>query len=203
MKYRGLPHNPTADPDLFLVFNPNMQFFTVLARTAGNPAAMLPAMRAAVRQSEPSILIIAAAPLEELAGRPISGPRFIGWLMAIFAALALFLATIGIYGVISYGVSRRTREIGLRVALGAGRAGVLRMVVGRGMGLVIVGLAIGSAAAIGLTRVMASVMYGISATDPLTFAAASAVLATVALAACFAPALRASRIDPAIALRDQ
>lgn len=122
---------------------------------------------------------------------------------AIFAGIALFLASIGIYGVISYGVSRRTREIGLRMALGSARSGVLRLVVGRGMALVIVGLILGTGAALALTHTMASLVFGVSATDPLTFAAASDLLTVVALIACFLPAFRASRIDPAVALREQ
>lgn len=122
---------------------------------------------------------------------------------AIFAGIALFLASIGIYGVISYGVSRRTREIGLRMALGSARSGVLRLVVGRGMALVIVGLILGTGAALALTHTMASLVFGVSATDPLTFAAASCLLTVVALIACFLPAFRASRIDPAVALREQ
>jgi putative ABC transport system permease protein len=124
-------------------------------------------------------------------------------LRAIFAGIALFLASIGIYGVISYGVSRRTREIGLRMALGSARSGVLRLVVGRGMALVIVGLILGTGAALALTHTMASLVFGVSATDPLTFAAASCLLTVVALIACFLPAFRASRIDPAVALREQ
>jgi putative ABC transport system permease protein len=124
-------------------------------------------------------------------------------LRAIFAGIALFLASIGIYGVISYGVSRRTREIGLRMALGSARSGVLRLVVGRGMALVIVGLILGTGAALALTHTMASLVFGVSATDPLTFAAASDLLTVVALIACFLPAFRASRIDPAVALREQ
>jgi putative ABC transport system permease protein len=133
----------------------------------------------------------------------MSGQRFAASLMAIFAGIALFLAAIGIYGVISYSVSRRTREIGLRVALGAGRSGVLRLVAGRGMALVAFGILFGTAAALALTRVMASLIHGVSSTDPLTFTAAAGLLMTVALIACILPASRAVRIDPAVALRDE
>jgi len=202
MKYRGLPENPTADPDLFLVFNERSSSFTVLVRTSTDAASMLPAIRAAVRQTEPSTLIFNADALENFIAQELAGSRIAAWMMSIFAGIALFLTSIGIYGVISYGVSRRTREIGLRVALGSGRAGVLRLVVGRGMALVIAGLVLGTAAALVLTRVLASMVH-VSATDPLTFAGASAVLALVALIACLLPAVRASRIDPAIALREQ
>jgi ABC-type antimicrobial peptide transport system permease subunit len=203
MKYRGLPQNPTADPDLFMVFNEHAPSFAVLVRTSIDPAAMLAAIRSAVQQTEPSILISNAVILQELVSQEASGQRFAASLMAIFAGLALFLAAIGIYGVISYSVSRRRREIGLRVALGAGRPGVLRLVVGRGMALVVVGILLGTGAALALTRVMASLIHGVRSTDPLTFTAASVLLAAVALIACLVPAFRASRIDPAIALRDQ
>jgi putative ABC transport system permease protein len=203
MRYRGLLQNPTADPDLFVAFNERSQSFAVLVRTSIDAASMLPAIRAAARQAEPSILVFNADTLENIVASETAGPRFGAGLMTIFATLALFLAAIGIYGVISYGVSRRTREIGLRVALGSGRSGVLRLVVGRGMVLVIAGLLLGTAAALVITRLMASLIQGVSPTDPLTFAGACALLSFVALIACLMPAMRASRIDPAVALREQ
>ncbi|HUE04095.1 MAG TPA: ABC transporter permease [Bryobacteraceae bacterium] len=203
MRYRGLPRNPTADPDLFQVFNERAQDFSVLVRTSVEPAAMLTTIRTALKQAEPSILIYNAGTLEELIGQETARPRFIGWLMGIFAGIALVLATIGIYGVISYGVQRRTREIGLRMALGADGGQVLRMVVGRGIVLVVLGILAGTAAALVLTRMMATVVYGVSATDPLTFVAAAVVLSAAAVMACIVPAARASRIDPVVALRDE
>jgi ABC-type antimicrobial peptide transport system permease subunit len=123
--------------------------------------------------------------------------------MTILAGIAMVLAMIGVYGVISYSVSRRRREIGLRMALGAGRGEVIRMVVGGGMLLVIIGMLAGTAAALALTRMMATLVYEVSATDPVTFAAAAGVLGTVAMIACLLPAARASRIDPAVVLRDE
>ena len=128
--------------------------------------------------------------------------RFTGWLMAIFAASALLLAMIGIYGVMSYSVSRRTQEIGIRVALGAARSDVLKMVVRRGMGLIAAGLALGTRRRRGLTRLMASLLYGVTATDLVQLRrGVPLVLAAVAFLACLIPASRASRIHPAIALR--
>ena len=203
MKYRGLFQNPTADPDLFTVFNERSSQFAVLARTSIDPTSMLTVIRNTVQRSEPSLLIFHAAKLDDFVEEEMAGPRFTSALMAIFAGIALLLASIGIYGVISYSVSRRTREIGLRVALGAGSAEVLRMVMRRGMMLVGVGLLLGTATALVLTRMMASLINGVSSTDPLTFAAAAALLMAVAAIACLVPAARAVRIDPAIALRDE
>jgi len=203
LKYRGLPENPTADPDIFQVFNERSRDFSVLVRTSLDPAAMLSTVRGAITGAEPSILIYDAGTLEDSIGRETARSRFTGWLMAIFAGIALILAMIGIYGVMSYSVSRRTREIGLRMALGAGRGEVLRMVARRGVSLVTVGMLLGTAAALALTRMMATLIYGVSSTDPLTFAGAVGLLAAVAAIACLLPAFRATRIDPVVALRDE
>lgn len=122
-------------------------------------------------------------------------------LLGVFAALALGLASLGIYGVISYLVGQRTQEIGVRLALGAKRVDVLRLILGEGMKMAGLGLAVGLLAALGLTRLMAGLLYGVSATDPFTFVSVAALLAIVALAACYIPARRAMRVDPIVALR--
>lgn len=127
--------------------------------------------------------------------------RFRAILLSAFGALALFIATIGVYGVISYWVAQRTHEIGIRMTLGAERRDVLRLVLGQGARLALVGVLVGVAVALGLTRLMADMLYGVKASDPLTFAATAALLLLVALAACYIPARRAMRVDPMVALR--
>ena len=203
MKYRGLPDNPTGDPDLFLPFTGGSRNFFMVVRTPLEAASIAPSLRKVLHDVDRSLVVFSIAPMEELVSRETARSRFTGWLMAIFAGVALLLAMIGIYGVMSYTVGRRTREIGIRMAMGAARREVLRLVVGRGMMLVSAGLLLGVAAALGLTRALATLLYGVAATDLLSFGAAALALAGVALGACLVPAARASRIDPAVALRNE
>jgi ABC-type antimicrobial peptide transport system permease subunit len=139
--------------------------------------------------------------MDSVIARSLASRRFAMILLAVFAALALVLASIGIYGVVSYIVGQRTHEIGIRMALGARRGHVLKIVLGQGVRLALLGVMIGLGAAAGLTRLMARILYGVSATDPLTFAVVAIVLTLVALAACYIPARRAVRIDSMVALR--
>jgi predicted permease len=173
----------------------------VVARTKGSPAALVPAVRDAVRNLNAENVVYDAKPMEEIVGESLAGQRFSMILLSVFAVIALLLSSIGIYGVLSYVVAQRTREIGIRIALGAQRSTVLRLMLGEGMRMAVVGVAIGVALALVLTRLMASQLYAISATDPLTFTGVAIILVGVALFACYIPARRAMRVDPMVALR--
>jgi ABC-type antimicrobial peptide transport system permease subunit len=139
--------------------------------------------------------------MDDIVAATLAARRFSMILLASFAGLALMLSSIGIYGVISYVVGQRTHEIGLRMALGASRTEVLRMVLSQGAKLAGIGVLLGLAASLALTQLMGSMLYGVSATDPLTFAGVAVILTLVALAACYIPARRAMRVDPMVALR--
>jgi putative ABC transport system permease protein len=173
----------------------------IILRTSTEPEALAAAVRAQIREVDPSLPVTAVQTMEEVV-RASAGPqRFNTVLLGGFAAAALLLASLGIGGVLATSVSRRTQEIGLRMALGAQRGDLLRMVVRQGMTLAIAGLAIGLPAALVLTRLLASLLFEIAPRDPLTFGAVPAVLVAVALAACYIPARRATRVDPMVALR--
>jgi len=201
MKYRGVPNNPTSDPDIFLPFTGEQRGFALLLRTSLPPASLVSSARAALREADRGITVYGVSTLEEFVARETANSRFTGWLMGIFAGAALLLAVIGIYGVMTYTVTRRTQEIGLRVALGAERRDVVAMVAGRGMALAGAGLAIGIANALALTRLIGALLYGVTPADALSFGAAALLMAAVAGGACLSAAWRAARIDPAVALR--
>ena len=171
------------------------------ARTSGDPAALTPSIRAAIRSIDPALPVSEIHTMREVVTGVNGRARFQTLLLATFAGAAALLAAIGIYGVMSYAVSRRTREIGVRMALGADPRAVLRLVVGQGMGVALAGAGVGLVAALLLTRMMAGILYGVRPTDPVTYVSVAAVLLAIALAASWIPARRAARIDPMKALR--
>ena len=173
----------------------------VTVRTAGDPLAATEVVRREVAALDPNQTVTALKTTAQLFSENVARPRFNTLLLGLLAALAALLAAVGIYGVLSYAVAQRTREIGIRMALGAQSRDVLRLVVGQGLALVLTGIGIGTAAALLLTRLLASLLYGVSATDPLTFVAVPALLTLIALVACLIPARRATKVDPLVALR--
>jgi putative ABC transport system permease protein len=174
---------------------------SILVRTSVSPLSLSHEIESAVRNAEPNLPIGRVRSMEEVLSTSLAFQRFLMTLMGVFAALALVLAAVGIYGVMSYWVRQRTREIGIRIALGAGRKTVHLWVVKQGMTLALYGIAAGLVAAFGLARLLGSVLYGVKPSDPLTFVAVSLVLAAVALAASYIPARRATKVDPMMALR--
>jgi predicted permease len=173
----------------------------MVVRTAGPPTAFTGAIRAASTNFDASQVVYRFLPMDRIVSNSIASQRFAMVLLAVFAALALVLSAVGIYGVISYVSGQRTHEIGIRMALGAQQRDVLRMVLGQGARLAVIGVGIGLAAALGLTRLMSKMIFGVRPSDPVTFAGVAAVLTIVALAACYIPARRAMRVDPMVALR--
>jgi predicted permease len=176
---------------------------TFVVRSAGNPQTLAAPIRQAIKQLDPNQPIRAIATMSGVMAESIARDRFFTVLYGLFGGLALVLAAVGVYGVLSYSVGQRTQEIGVRMALGAHAADILRMIVGGGMLLALGGVAIGTLSSLWLTRVLKSQLHGVSTTDPIAFVAAPAVLIAVALLACYVPARRAMRIDPIAALRDE
>lgn len=177
------------------------RMFFVVRTAAANPLTVLPAVQSTVWSVDKDVALGNVRTMEEALARTLAQRKFAMLLLAIFAGLAMTLAAIGLYGVMSYTVAQRTREIGIRMALGAQRADVLKLVVLHGMALTVAGVAIGLAASLGLTRLMSTLLYGVSATDAATYAALSGLLLAIALLACWLPARRASGVDPMVALR--
>ncbi|MGH9431154.1 MAG: ABC transporter permease [Terriglobia bacterium] len=198
-------HQNLDQPPSPTVYTPYAQtpwpFLSVVVRTRGNPGALTKPLQTVLLSEDPRVVISTIRPLEYYRGQDVAPHRFTMAMLGLFAVLALVLAGVGIYGVISYSVALRTHEIGIRMALGAARNDVLRMVLRQGMLLTLLGIAIGWAGGLLGTRFLASLLYGVKPTDPATFVAVSVVLAVVAAFACYIPAQRATKVDPMAALR--
>lgn len=193
-----------AEPELYEPYgqHPFASFLVTFAiRTASNPADVAAAVRKAVRQVDSDQPVIQMRTMQDVISESIWRQHICASMLGIFAAIALLLSAVGIYGVLSYSVNRRTHEIGIRSALGATRRDILRMVVGEGLLLTLAGVGTGIAAALSLTRLLTGLLYGVRPRDPVTFAALSLLLGSVALLATYIPALRATKVDPMVALR--
>jgi putative ABC transport system permease protein len=173
----------------------------IAVETEGEPQGMVAAVRKEIRAIDPELPMTNVRTVDELITRSLSATKFSVWLLSLFAGVAFLLAGIGVYGVMSYAVTQRTREIGVRIALGAQTRDVLRMIVGQGAKTALAGIAVGLGASFALTRLLATLLFGVSIYDPLTYIAIAMSLFTVALLACYLPARRAAKIDPMNALR--
>jgi putative ABC transport system permease protein len=199
MRERGLASDPTLT--VYLPYGRNALPGEFVVHTRGNPMAVMPAIRAAITALDANLPISDVRSFDEVVHRSVGQQRFQTLLLGVFSGLALLLATTGIYGVLSYAMSRRTAEIGLRVALGASGGSILRMAMVQGMRPVLAGLGLGAVGAWWLSRYVGSLLFGVKALDAVTYCAVAALLAITALAACYVPGRRAMRIDPAVALR--
>jgi len=207
IKHRGL--DAPDRPEMYVPYrqplfsNWTVRPMQVVVRTAGDPLAAAATVRREIARLDPDQPISDVRTMDERIGRSLESRRFNMILLAAFAALALALAAIGIYGILAYAVTERTHEIGVRLALGAQPRDVLSMIVAQGMAMTAAGAAIGVVAALTVTRLMSSLLFGISAADPMTFAAIPLLLGVVAFVACYVPARRATRVDPLVALRTE
>jgi len=180
-----------------------MQTPMLFVRTAGNPANLAAALYSEVKALNKNLPTPKVQTMNERLSDVVAEPRFQTLLLGLFGLVALVLVSAGIYGVVSYSIAQRTHEIGVRMALGAERRDIMRLVIGRGMKLALAGVAIGLAGALALTGLMKTLLFGVSANDPLTFGSIALLLALVALLACWIPARRATRVNPIVALRHE
>jgi putative ABC transport system permease protein len=202
VKHEGLETQP--EPEMYIPDRqrPEREMNLVL-RASADPASLAAAMRSAVHAVDPDQPVANIRLMSQLFADSVAKPRFNYLLLTIFAAIALTLSATGVYGVMAYAVEQRTREMGIRLALGAQPNDVLKLVIRQGMRSVLAGVALGLAGAFALSRVMASLLFEVRATDPATFIGVAGLLVTVALLACYLPARRATKVDPVIALRDE
>jgi putative ABC transport system permease protein len=174
---------------------------TMQVRTSGRPEAVISSVRGQVQSLDTNLALTNVNTIEELIDQGLWAPRVGAALLSVFGALALLLAVVGVYGVLSYSVNQQTREIGIRMAMGAQTGRVLKLVVGQGMRLALAGLILGLVIALAAMRVLSTLLFGVSAYDPLIFVGVSVVLMTAAVLACYIPARRAMKVDPMVALR--
>ena len=200
---RGIPQNPTRDPDIFLPFNTGARAFAVLLRATGDPSNLGRPAQDVMMRRDPGAAVFNVQELDDLVGQQLWASRFLTWLTGVFAGTALTLAIIGIYGLLAYWVGQRTREIGVRAALGAGRGQLIRLIVGQGVTLAVIGVIAGGLAAAGLGRYVETQLYSVGAFDVASFAITAGVMIGTAFIASLVPAFRALRIDPITALRDE
>jgi putative ABC transport system permease protein len=199
---KSLHPHPEAMPEVYVPYwQWPMQGPTILVRTTGDPAMLAEAIRRETKTVMPNLPPPLISTMDELLAETVAQPRLQTGLLSLFAGIALLLAALGLYGVLAYLVTQRTREIGVRMALGAQKRNVLSLVIGQGMKLALAGVALGLLVALALTRVLRSLLYDVKPTDPLTFVAVSLLLILIALIACWLPARRAARVHPMEALR--
>jgi putative ABC transport system permease protein len=203
-KYRGIPNNPTNDPDAYFPFEQNPStLISILVSTRTEGSALAADIRKVVAALDPMLPVFGVSTMEERIGTALSGKRFTSRLMGIFAGVALVLAAVGLYGVVSFSVGARTQEIGVRMALGARPADIFRQVIGSTGRLVLLGLLGGVALSLALSRLMESMLFNVRAQDPAVYAAVAGLLAFVSLLAAWLPARRAAQVDPMVALRTE
>jgi putative ABC transport system permease protein len=203
VKVEGLAEKEN-DPEIYVPITQNPWFWAVVAvRTQGDPLSMVPAVKAAVARIDKQEPLTRIRTMDRVLAESVAEPRFRAGLTGAFAAIALALAAVGIFGVLAFSVSQRTREFGIRMALGAQSADVLRMVMRDALKITVAGVAAGLLLAAALTRWLAALLFGVQPHDLVTFVGSAALLAVVALVACAAPALRAARVDPAVALHQE
>ncbi len=200
---RGIPQNPTRDPDIFVPFNGRARAFAVLLRTDGDPSALARPAQDVMSRREPGLAVFAVQELNDLVSQQLAASRFLTWLTSVFALTALTLAIIGIYGLLAYWVGQRTREIGVRAALGAGRGQLIGLVVGQGVTLAAIGVVAGGLAAAGLGRFVETQLYAVRPLDVVSYAVTGGVMIGTAFIASLLPAFRALRVDPISALRGE
>jgi putative ABC transport system permease protein len=200
VKHTSLTAEPRTEMYLAALQTP-FPFMNIVVRTASDPSSLMAAIRQEVWAVDRDQPVASVETMRQLVANAVAGARFNTLLLGVFAIVAMILSAVGIYGIMAYSVIQRTHEIGIRMALGAGQRDILRMVVGQGMALAFIGVVLGLFASFALTRVMSSLLYGVTATDPVTFVGVSLALAAVAFVACYIPARRATKVDPMVALR--